>query len=188
MRQKDSIIIKTNKKSIIIGLIGSLVFIIVGLFMITKPDSIGRYSESIIQTCGIIGNLFFGLTSIYLTKKIYDKKAGLIMDKSGLVINTSIISKHSIKWDELRGTDLTKIGKEKILFLYLNDSKGFIKKFNPIEQFLMRLNLSIYGSPNGISMRSINYDIDKLTRQIQYRIKNWAQQSIKPNSRKCFIG
>ncbi len=60
----------------------------------------------------------------------------------------------------------------------MSNDKEFISKFNLIEQMLMRLNLSLFGSPIGISTRSLNYDMDKLTRQIQYRIKNWAQQRI----------
>lgn len=175
MKQKESIVIATRKKAITIGLIGSIIFIVIGLFMISKPDLIERYSEAFVQISGFIGISFFGVTSIYFTRKIFDNRPGLILNESGLINNSSIISGHSLKWEELQGAGLIKIGNEKILFIYIKDSKSFIKKFNLFEQFLMRLNLSLYGSPIGISTRSLNYDIDKLTRQIQYRIENWAQ-------------
>ncbi len=113
MKQKDSIIIETSKKAVTIGLIGSIVFVLIGILMISKPDLIKRYSETYSQTWGVIGISFFSLTAIYLAKKIFDKSPGLILDENGLTNNSSLISKHFIKWNELKAASLTKMGKEK---------------------------------------------------------------------------
>ena len=177
--KKEKILIRTSKKVVIIGLLGSFAFVMIGITMITNPDLVPRYSEFFTSFWGIIGAGFFGLTFLYLLKKMFDNKPGMMLDENGLYNNSSIISHHTVRWDELSGAGLTKIGKEKIIFIYFKDDKEFIKKFNLFEQILMRLNLAMNGSPIGISSRTLNYDIDRLNRQIQYRIKNWAQQSLK---------
>ena len=173
MKQKDQIIISTSKKFILLGLLGSLLFVTIGILMFNSEPS-RKYSSTFLQAWGIIGIAFFGLTAVYFFKKLLELKPGLIMDENGIWNNSSIISNHTIKWSELSGVGLTKIGKEKILFLYFKDDRSFIKKFNFLERFFMKLNLSLYNSPIGISTRSLKYDVEKLNRQIQYRIKNWA--------------
>ena len=173
MEQKPQIIIPTSRRFILLGFFGSVLFVVIGIFMMNSEPS-RKYSSTYLQTWGLIGTSFFGLTGLYCLKKLFDNKPGLIIDENGLWNNSSIISNHTIKWNELSGVGLTKIGKEKILFLYFKDDKSFMMKFTLIERFLMRLNLSLYNSPIGISTRSLKYDIDKLNRQIEYRIKNWA--------------
>ena len=170
----ESIIIPTSKKNIVVILLGSILFIGIGILMFNAEPS-RKYPSAYLHTWGSIGIAFFGLAALYCVKKLLDNKPGLIIDKNGIWNNTSIISKHTIHWHELSGVGLTKIGKEKILFLYFKDDDGFIRKFNFFERFLMKLNVSIYESPIGISTRSVKYDIEKLHRQIQYRIKNGAE-------------
>ena len=173
MEQKEQIIIPTSSRFILLGLLGSILFVVIGIVMFNSEPS-RKYSSTFLQSWGLIGIAFFSLTSMYCLKKLFDNKPGLIIDENGIWNNSSIISNHTIQWSELKGASLTKIGKEKILFLYFKDDNGFILKFNFIERFLMRLNLSLYNSPIGISTRSLKYDVEKLNRQIQYRIKNWA--------------
>jgi len=173
MEKKEQIIIPTSKKFLLLGLLASILFIVIGIVMINSEPS-RKYSSAYLQTWGLLGTTFSSLTCFYCFKKIFDSKPGLIIDENGLWNNSSIVSNHKIKWNELTGVGLTKIGKEKILFLYFKDDSSFIMKFNLIERLIMRLNMSLYNSPIGISTRSLKYDIDKLNRQIQYRIKNWA--------------
>lgn len=171
---QDSIIIPTNKKVIIVVLLGSILFVVIGILMFNAEPS-RKYPSAYLHTWGSIGIAFFGLVIIYCLVKLFDNKPGLIIDKNGIRNNTSIVSNHTITWNELSAVGLTKIGKEKILFLYFKDDNSFIRKFNFFERFLMKLNVSMHQSPIGISTRSLKYDIEKLHRQIQYRIKNWAE-------------
>jgi hypothetical protein len=173
MEEKEQIIIPTSRKFIVLALLGSILFVVIGIFMVNSEPT-RKYSSTFLQTWGVIGIAFFGLTTMYCLRKLLDTKPGLIVDENGIWNNSSIISNHTIQWSELKGTSLKKIGNEKILFLYFKDDKGFVLKFNFIERFLMRLNLSLYNSPIGISTRSLKYDVEKLNRQIQYRIKNCA--------------
>lgn len=171
---QDSIIIPTNKKVIVVVLLGSILFVVIGILMLNAEPS-RKYPSAYLHTWGSIGIAFFSLAIIYCLVKLFDNKPGLIIDKNGIWNNTSIISNHTIHWYELSGVGLTKIGKEKILFLYFKDDNSFIRKFNFFVRLLMKLNVLLYESPIGISTRSLKYDIEKLHRQIQYRIKNWAE-------------
>ncbi len=173
MEQKQQIIIPTKRRFILFALLGSILFVIIGIYMINSEPN-RKYSLTFLKTWGLIGTSFFGLTGLYCLKKLFDNKPGLIIDENGLWNNSSIISNHTIKWNELSGVGLRKIRNEKILFLYFTDDKSFIMKFNLIERFFMRISLSLHNSPIGISTRSLKYDIDKLNREIKYRIKNWA--------------
>jgi len=173
MTQKQQIIVPANKRFALFVLLGSILFITIGLILIrSAPES--NYSPILLKTIGFIGTAFFSFTGLFCFRKLLDNKPALIINEIGIWNNTSIISSHTIKWSELRGVGLTKIGNEKILFLYLNDNKSFLMKFNLMERLLMRLNLSFSNSPIGIASRSLKYNSEKLNRQLQYRISNWT--------------
>jgi hypothetical protein len=171
MKKNQHIIIPNNKNSILLMLLGSILFVIIGVVMINSEPT-RKYSLVNIKTWGIIGVVFFSLGGLYFIKKLFDNKPGIILDKNGIWNNSSIISNHMIKWDELSRVSLKNIDKEKIIFLYFKDNKSFIKKFNLIEQFILKINLSLYNTPIGISARSLKYDIEKLNKEIKQRIKN----------------
>jgi hypothetical protein len=173
MKMKEQIIIPTSKKFISLALLGSVLFTVGGMYMFNAEPS-EKYSSIDLRFRGFSTMAFFGLAGLYCLIKLFDNKPGLIIDENGIWNNSSIISNHTIKWNELSGAGLTKFGREKIIFLYFKDNKSFIIKFNLIERFIMRLNLLLCDSPIGISTRSLKYDIKKLEQQIQYRIKNWA--------------
>ena len=173
---KKPIIIKTKNKSIFLALIVSILFVSIGIYMISNPNALKsiKYNPIFVEFFGYIGIIFFGIGIIYFVYKLFDKKPGLIIDENGIFNNSSIISKHTISWNELNAAGITKMEKQKIIFLYFKDDEDFILKFNFIEKLLMRINLKIYGSRIGISTLTLDYNADKLQRQIQYRIKNWA--------------
>ncbi len=170
MKEKEAIIIPTKKSAILLGVLISAIFIGIGIVMLnTEPSR--RYSSTFLHTWGFFGTAFFGLGFLYFLKRLCENKPGLILDETGLWNNSSIISSHTIKWSELRGVRLRTIGKEKILLLNFKEKESFIKRFNLIERFLLRLNMSMSKSSFAISTRTRKCDVEGLRREIRRRVK-----------------
>ena len=151
-------------------LIAAVLFLIASVYMFNAEPS-RKYSSIYLQTWGLLGGGFSTLSSIYIFIKLFDNKPGLIIDEDGLWNNSSIISTHKVKWNELSSIRLKTVRSEKILFLYFKDDESFIAKFNRIERFIMRLSISWFNSPIGISTRSLKYDIHKLDKELKKRIR-----------------
>src|SRR5688572_15627450 len=98
--------IPISKKKLTFMLIGSLVFVSLGLwFLISPPTSNHRLfgNPTLIFAAGISATLFFGLCFVYLLKKIPDKTPGLIIDNDGILDNSSGVSAGFIPWADIKG-------------------------------------------------------------------------------------
>ena len=88
----DVIEIPLSKKKAVLLLIGAVTFVLLGLLFTLNPESFisSRYRNSeIIKIAGIASVLFFGLCSVFITKKLFDTKIGLRIDQKGIFDNSN---------------------------------------------------------------------------------------------------
>lgn len=104
MNEKIEILL--SKKKIILLLIGGAILIICGVWLIVVPEIFipnifGINNPHIIRFWGIAGVIFFGLAFIYGCTKLFDKKAGIIIDSYGITDNTNASSIGLIEWNDI---------------------------------------------------------------------------------------
>jgi len=74
--------ITLSRRKLLFGLICSILFVVLGIQFILKPE---RYISFVfrnidfIRIAGFASLIFFGLCSIYILLKAFDKKPGLII-------------------------------------------------------------------------------------------------------------
>ena len=167
----EQIEIPLSKNKLTLMLIGSLIFISLGLWFVIKPPTISNPiigNPTLILTVGIAAILFFGLCAIFIAKKLPDKTPGLIINNQGVTDNSSGVSVGLIPWDDIKGINMTNVANQKFLMLvvknpdeYINRQKGFIKKK------AMQMNYNSYGSPISISANGLKCNFDELFRILQ---------------------
>ena len=117
-----------------------------------------------IKGAGVAAIGFFGLCGIYCCIKIFDMKPGLIIDLDGIVDNSNVASMGRIRWDEILGMRVTVMHRQRMVILELVDPQSFIERAGPIVRKLHSANMSLMGSPVGISSNSLAVDFDDLVR------------------------
>jgi len=170
---KDRIEIPLSKKKIFLLLVGGVGLLICGIYITINPQSyipnIFRINNpEIIQITGIMGILFFGAGVIFIFKKLFDKRIGLIIDSDGITDNTSGVSIGLIEWNDILEIRADEVMSTKFLLIYTVDPEKYIKKAkNKFQARLLRANYSMYKTPLSISSTALKFNFGELEKLIQ---------------------
>lgn len=165
----NKIEIPLSKIKIVMMLIGSSIFIVLGVLLITNSKAFVSpimKNPEIIEISGLIAVCFFGLCLIFLVKKLYVNKIGLTIDQYGINDNTNATSVGLIEWGDITGIVKKQVMSNKFLILHVNNPEKYINRAkNIISRLAMNMNYKTYGSPISIISNSlmINFeDLEKL--------------------------
>lgn len=154
----------SNKKKAFLLLIGSLIFVILGVYLILNAENMTGFRASnplLIKFAGIASVLFFGLGIYVSIKQLLKNKLMLIIDKNGINVNPQK-SKY-IKWSDIEGFAEIKINSVKIIIIQINNAEEYIEKeSNKLRKKLMKFNYENYGSPFNISVATMNTNYNQL--------------------------
>jgi len=147
--------IPPSKINITLLTIGSLIFVITGFAMLWS-------------FIGFVAILFFGTTGTYGLIKLFDSNTGLKMDANGITDNSSATSIGLIKWNDISQIRPEQIASEKFIMIDLFEPEKYIKKAkNKFKANLMKMNMSMYGTPISISSRALKYNFTELEKIMQ---------------------
>ena len=171
---KERIEIPLSKKKIYFAILGCLLFVIAGIWLFFNTSLYLEFplrlfrNPMIIKGVGILSILFFGTIGILQIKKIFDKKAGLIIDSSGITDNSNATSVGLIEWNDISDIKTKKIMSTKFLLINITNPEKYIGKAkNGMKAKLMRSNMKMYGTPLSITSNTLKYDFGKLEQLIQ---------------------
>lgn len=169
--------IPLSKKKITLLLLGAIAFVIGGIWVASNPERFipnifGITNPEIIRISGIVGILFFGGAGIYGSKKMFDKKVGLIIDSKGITDNSNASSIGLIEWSDILDIRTKQIMSTKFLLIDIEDPEKYIGKAkNGLQAKLMRANMNMYETPLSITSNTLKYDFGELEELIQTEFK-----------------
>ena len=171
---KEKIVIPLSKTKFYLGILGSLLFVIAGIWMFINVDIYQDFplrlfrNPMIIKSIGVISILFFGTTGIIAFKKLFDKKAGLIIDSIGITDNSNASSIGLIEWNDITDIITKQVMLTKFLLINVKNSEKYIEKAeNGMKIKVMRTNMKMYGTPLSITSNTLKYDFGQLEKLIQ---------------------
>jgi len=177
MKETDKIIISLSKSKITLLLTGSIVFVILGILFILHPErflTIFFKNEEIIRITGFTSVGFFGLCAIFYVIKLFDNKPGLIIDKNGILDNSSGISSGLIPWQDIQDINVLKIVRQKIILIVVSNPEDYIvRQKSGFKRKISRLNYNKYETPVQITANGLKIGFNELLSLIQSnRINN----------------
>ena len=104
MTIEGKISVPISKTTLTLMLIGSLVFVALGIINVNDPKALFNTvfrSKELVFMVGIACVLFFGLASFYLFKKLFDNRPGLIISTDGIYDNSSATPVGLIEWKDI---------------------------------------------------------------------------------------
>lgn len=170
----DKIEIPSSKTKIILMVLGCIVFVVLGIFLILKPESfISPFVRTIllIQITGIVTVLFFGILGIYGFSKLFDRKIGLEIDLDGIYDNSNAASIGLIKWDDIINIKTEQVYSAKFLLVYIRNPKEYISREKGFKKKLMEANYKMYGTPLSITSNTLQCNFHELEMIIKERVK-----------------
>ena len=166
----DRIEIYTSKKKSILILIGSIIFVVVGVLFVAYPErflTLRMQNSDIIRIIGIVSILFFGLGIFVGIKRVVKSEIALIIDKKGLNVNPKKSLNEFIEWGNIIEFKEIKIQSQRILIIIVkNPEKWIEKESNTFRKKIMRFNLSNYDSPFNIAASGIDISYTELNNKL----------------------
>jgi hypothetical protein len=158
--------IYSSKKKSFLLLIGSLLFVVGGIYMFINAENLTAYSARspiFIKGIGIASVLFFGLGIYVSIRQLLKNQLILIIDKKGVNVNPKKTLTEVIKWQHINGFSEFKIQSQKFVIINVNNSEYWIEKEeNSIRKKVMKFNEKNYGSPFNLSANTMQINHDEL--------------------------
>ena len=180
---KDIIETPFSKKKLYVGIIGSLMFVVAGVWLFSNADLYQKFplefmrNSIVIEAVGVIGILFFGLTGIIGIKKLFDKKAGLIINSDGIIDNSNGLSVGLIEWSDILEIRVKRVLTNKFLLIDIADPEKYIGKAKSgMKARGMRSNMKMYGTPLSIISNTLKYNFGELETVVQTEFEKYKSR------------
>jgi hypothetical protein len=166
MKETDKIVIHLSKTKITMLTLGAIVFVILGVLFILHPErflTIFFKNEEAIRITGFASVGFFGLCAIFYVVKLFDNKPGLIIDKNGILDNSSGISSGLIAWKDIQDINVLEIVRQKIILIIVSNPEDYIvRQKRGFKIKISRLNYNKYETPVQITANGLKIGFNEL--------------------------
>jgi hypothetical protein len=184
MSNEEQIEIKLSKGKLVLMLVGSLVFVAAGIWLITNPSKFKSTiapSATIIFTAGLAAILVFAVVGFFIFKKLFDDRLGLIINSKGIVDNSSIASAGEVLWDDVLQIKIVKVHNQLLLMLIVNNPESYINRQSSlIKRKAMKMNLNMYGSPISISANGLQCNFQELNILLEKKFREFKVKKQGP--------
>ena len=179
MNNEEQIEIPLSKTKMMLSFFGSLIFAVLGIWFIINPPKSNHFlfgNPIVIFIAGIASLIFFGIIAIIIFRKFSDKKPGLIINRNGIIDNSSGVSAGIIPWSDILEISIAQVMSQKFLMIIVKNPKEYLNKVkSPIKRNTMKMNYKTYGSPISISANSLATDFDDLYILISEKLSEYKQ-------------
>ena len=177
MTTTEQIEIPLSKRKLTLMLMGSIVFIALGVWMQFKamnPPIEGNMlfrNPTVLRTVGIASILFFGLCAFSLVKKLGDKSPGLVISNEGIFDNSSGVSAGLIPWPDILEIKEIKVVNQTFLNIIVKDPQEYIdRQKSAFKRKTMQINYNSYGTVIGISSNGLQYNYSELKKLLETKL------------------
>ncbi len=166
MKEIQEIEISLSKSKLTLLLLGSVLLVALGLWFLIAPPSIDHPvygNQTLLLLAGILATAFFGLTTIFIARKLMDNRPGLVIGKEGITDNSSAVAAGLIKWDDLEYFSVLKISGQKLIMLFVKNPQDYIdRQTSGFKKRAMKMNFKMYQTPLSISANGLKCNFDEL--------------------------
>lgn len=176
----ETIIIKLSRKKIVLTILGSVLFVLIGIWMVAKHQEIKRPIDSPLfaLTFGIIAILFFGFIAITAVRKLTTQSDGLIISSKGVTDNSSGISAGFIPWEDITTITETAVVNQNFVNIVLKNPEAFISsQKSAFKRKAMTANYRTSGSAVAISANSLDTTHGKLKKILVEKLTEYNRMN-----------
>jgi hypothetical protein len=163
----DEVVIELSKKKVLLLIVGSIAFVVLGLWMFSLDASsiarnLPRKDPRFVHGVGVAAIVFFGLCGSIGLRKLFDKKPGLVLNSSGITDNSSGLSAGFIPWSEIEDATILQVGAQKILIIMVENPEAYVGRGNILQRAANKMNFKLYGTPILITSNTLKIGFPEL--------------------------
>ncbi|MEP6613386.1 MAG: STM3941 family protein [Mucilaginibacter sp.] len=164
----EPVIIPLNKLKLSAMFLGALIFVGLGVWIVNHPST---FATGIFRFLGDTGGtavgwasiIFFGVCAIMIFRKFFENKSGLVINREGIMDNSSGVSAGLIAWADITGLTVRQVYNQKFIMILVENPEVYIERHtNALKRSTVKLNHQMYGSPISISANSLKCSFDEL--------------------------
>lgn len=176
MRTPAVIEIPVNKKKIGLYLLVSIAFVAAGIwFVVAAPTSAedDLFSDPmVVKGFGWAAIVLFGFGIYIFTKKLLDKKPGLVINPEGLSYYYSMGKTTVVRWEDIIRFDVYEVSRQKMIMVQVKNPQEHLKsRTSALLRKLAEGNISMYGTPVVIAANPLQIKLDDLVLLLETRLK-----------------
>ena len=184
MTENNRIEIALSKSKLTKLLTFSILFLLGGIWMILSNPHTNNalFDNPIVKAIAGYGSVLMGILGIYFfTKKLLDKKPGLVLSEQGIYDNTSAFKFGLIPWSDITGVHEKSIqasisSKQYFVTIVLVNPNEYISgEPNFLKRKLLAANYKTYGSPVHISTNGLMTNHEDLLKLISEYFEKYKQ-------------
>jgi hypothetical protein len=159
----DAIVIYPSGKRMLLPMLLCGSFVIIGLFLFSKPDD--GDSHMIAIACIVV----FGGAMLYPVARLVRSTPTLIIHSSGLFDNGSALSSGFLPWEEISNVKIATIGNQRYLAIQVKDKsmEAFLRRQSGLKAFIMRMNSRWFGAAVYISALNLSMPLEEIIAKIR---------------------
>ena len=163
----STIEISLSKTKIFLLLLAGVGFVVLGVLFVLNPERFENNwvlgSPSQVWLAGLVSIIFFGLCVVFVGRKLFDERVGLIIDDSGITDNTSATSAGHVPWEDIVAIRPLQMASTKFLMVDTDKPEKYIERAKGgLAKRAMKANHRIYGSPICINSTSLKIKFSEL--------------------------
>jgi hypothetical protein len=180
MKHMDTIEIPLSKTKILFAISGSILFILLGLYLFTTlSEQQTSYNPMLAKGAGIAAILFFSATGIYGIRKFFDNTIGLMVDEKGITDNTNASSIGLIHWSDITEIKTGQVMSTRFLLIYTKNPSGILDRAKGMKRKLMAANMKMHGTPLSITSQALKYKFADLEKLLTERLHQYQETASK---------
>lgn len=188
MNHKDETIIELNRTKLLLLVLGSCAFVLVGVWLLTFDAGEIRAGRSfrlffnnplVVYGAGLATIVSFAFTGQYALRKMFDKRPGLVLNSEGIIDNASASAAGFIPWSEVAGSGIYEIQKTRMLVIGLRDPQKYLGRGNALKRTLNKANSNMVGSPVSISSTALKIEFAELVSLFERYYQKYGGVSAK---------
>ena len=177
----NSIHIYTSKKKAILMLIGSIVFVVSGIWLLLETGNVHgwqRGNPTFNRAIAIVSILFFGFGIFVSIKTLIKSELAIIIDSTGLNLNLKNPLTEVIKWSDILGFEEIRIRSTRIVIIGVKNPEHWLdKEPNIIRKKLMQFNINNFNTPFNIAAAGLDISSDELIEKLNEYFNEYKNEA-----------
>lgn len=177
MKDDDEVVVPLGKLKLILVVLGSLIFVVLGVWLVSvdpnQLESSRRFASP--RIIGYLCIAFFGVCGLLGIRKLFDTKPGLVFSSKGIIDNSSVVAAGLIPWSEITGFSEYQVKSTKMLIIHVKEPEKYANRGNKLKRALNSANMKLVGSPLSISSTSLGISYSELQKLAESSFKKYAK-------------
>jgi hypothetical protein len=168
----DRVVIASSKTKLLLIIAGALLFVATGVWLLAIADTQRRYPPLYVEAVSVAAIAFFGLCAIYGLIKLLDRSPGLVLDREGIIDNSSALAAGRVRWNEINDIRVVTVSGQRFLAVFVADPGRYLGRGNALIRWFVSMNYKLYGTPIFIASHSLKAKFEDLEKQVRdYRAR-----------------